>query len=232
MKNKKVFLTITIILLIILLCLFLFNKKDNSKENITSNNNSNDTSNIENNSNIDSNILPINSNSNSNVNSNIVSNSTKASNSNSNKPSNNNSNSNKSNSNSNKSSNSNKTSNNNSNINSNLNSNNNEPEYTCPNGFTLNGTKCTITIDAHYDCPKGSHSSSDGNISGCIIFSEAVETPTGDCPVDQIMITQISLGGPNKYMCYPLHNKVLTCYEGYTLVNNNKCTATIDATKK
>lgn len=103
--------------------------------------------------------------------------------------------------------------------------------YTCPNGYTLNGTKCSITVDAVLDCPSGKHSSSDGNLSGCIDFNEGFETQDS-CPSNHIQIKMITLDGtPSKYYCYPVHPKVYTCEQGFTL-SGTKCTKTINATKK
>lgn len=101
--------------------------------------------------------------------------------------------------------------------------------YTCPDGYTLNDTKCTITIDATLKCPEGTLEG--GEPSGCFKFSEGVEVEGETCPSGQVGLLVISLGGPDKYNCYPSYKKVYTCEEGYTL-NNNKCTKTIDATKK
>lgn len=101
--------------------------------------------------------------------------------------------------------------------------------YTCPDGYTLNDTKCTITIDATLKCPEGTLEG--GEPSGCFKFSEGVEVEGETCPSGQVGLLVISLGGPDKYNCYPSYKKVYTCEEGYTL-NNNKCTKTIDAIKK
>ena len=105
-------------------------------------------------------------------------------------------------------------------------------EYTCPEGYTLNNTKCLHTEPAYLGCPTNYHESSDGTISGCITFSEGYNTED-ECPSNQIKIKMITLDGtPSKYECYPVHPKEYICNEGYTKNNANTCTITIDATKK
>ena len=101
-------------------------------------------------------------------------------------------------------------------------------EYTCPNGYTLNGTKCTITTNATLQCPEGTVEG--GEPSGCFKFSEGVEVEGTTCPAGQVGLTIIGWGTPDKYMCHPSYNKVYVCEAGYEL-NDNKCTKTIDATK-
>jgi uncharacterized repeat protein (TIGR02543 family) len=59
-------------------------------------------------------------------------------------------------------SNSNSNSNSDSNSNSNSNSNENKVEYTCPSGYTLNGTKCIMVGKASTVCPTGTKA--DGNL--------------------------------------------------------------------
>ena len=104
-----------------------------------------------------------------------------------------------------------------------------KPTYSCPNGYVLNGTKCTKTVNASLVCPEGTVEG--GTPNGCFKFSEGVEVEGTTCPSGQVGLTMISLGGPDRYFCYPNHSKVYTCDEGYTL-NGNKCSITIDATKK
>ena len=99
--------------------------------------------------------------------------------------------------------------------------------YSCPNGYTLNGTKCTTTIDANLVCPDNTTESINNS---CINLSEGYETPTEECPSGYILIKIISIGVPDKYNCYPAHSKIYKCDNGYTL-SNNKCTKTINATQ-
>ena len=104
------------------------------------------------------------------------------------------------------------------------------PTYSCPDGYTLNDKKCIIITDTHLGCPEGSLSAGDENHSGCIIFAEGYYSDNDSCPDNYISIKVISLDGtPNRMACYPIHDKVPVCYEGYTLVDN-KCYAEIDAT--
>lgn len=103
------------------------------------------------------------------------------------------------------------------------------PTYSCPEGYTLNDKKCIIVTDTHLGCTDGLVSAGDDNISGCISFSEGIYTDD-ICPDNYISIKMITLDGtPSKMVCYPIHDKVPVCYEGYTLVDN-KCYAEIDAT--
>ncbi len=102
-------------------------------------------------------------------------------------------------------------------------------EYTCPNGYTLNGNKCTITTNATLQCPEGTVEG--GEPSGCFKFSEGVEVEGTTCPAGQVGLTIIGWGTPDKYMCHPSYNKVYVCESGYEL-NGTKCTKTIDATQK
>jgi len=104
-------------------------------------------------------------------------------------------------------------------------------EYTCPSGYTLNGTKCIQTIDASLQCPEKTYEFSDGTTTGCINLSEGVPAEEETCPSNYGRLAMISLGQETTYNCFPLYEKVYTCESGYTL-NNNKCTKTIDAIKK
>ena len=99
--------------------------------------------------------------------------------------------------------------------------------YSCPNGYTLNGTKCTTTVDASLVCPDNTTESTNDS---CINLSEGYESQSEECPSGYIMIKMIGIGIPDKYMCHPAHSKVYRCESGYTL-SNNKCTKTIDATQ-
>jgi hypothetical protein len=102
-------------------------------------------------------------------------------------------------------------------------------EYTCPNGYTLNGNKCTITTNATLQCPEGTVEG--GEPSGCFKFSEGVEVEGTTCPAGQVGLTIIGWGTPDKYMCHPSYNKVYVCESGYE-INGTKCTKTIDAIQK
>ena len=112
------------------------------------------------------------------------------------------------------------------------NSNNNttpsKPTYSCPSGYTLSGTTCTSIINANYVCPDGTHDSVDNK---CINLSEGYETEEGEtCLSGYTEVKIISLGGPDKYKCYPLHSKIYTCPDGYSSHQTSKCIKTINAT--
>ena len=102
-------------------------------------------------------------------------------------------------------------------------------EYTCPNGYTINGNKCTITTNATLQCPEGTVEG--GEPSGCFKFSEGIEVEGTTCPAGQVGLTIIGWGTPDKYMCHPSYNKVYVCEDGYE-INGTKCTKTIDAIQK
>ena len=102
--------------------------------------------------------------------------------------------------------------------------------YTCPQGGTRSGTKCTITIDATssttYTCPSGYTK----NGSSCYKVYDATYTPgttTYSCPSGYTR---------NDKKCYKTIDATYTpgattysCPSGYTR-NNTKCYKTIDAT--
>ena len=121
-------------------------------------------------------------------------------------------------------------------INNNLNTTNNNPTpkipttptitYSCPDGFELQGTECYQTFAATHICANGMSSID----SGCISFSEGIESPDETCPNGYYGITMISFGNPNKYYCYPIHEISFTCPDGYNL-NNNMCTKVIPANR-
>ena len=100
--------------------------------------------------------------------------------------------------------------------------------YSCPSGYTQDGNKCHLTVDATLKCPEGTNEG--GDPPGCINLKEGVEVEGETCPSGQSGLVMITIGGPNKYHCFPSYDKVYTCEDGYTL-NGNKCTKTIDATK-
>lgn len=135
----------------------------------------------------------------------------------------------------NKSNNNNNTTNTNKNDNINNNSTNNNPTpvtppkpitYSCPEGFELQGTECYQTFAATHICANGMSSID----SGCISFSEGIESPDETCPNGYYGLTMISFGNPNKYYCYPIHEISFTCPDGYNL-NNNMCTKVIPANR-
>ena len=104
--------------------------------------------------------------------------------------------------------------------------------YTCPDGYELNNDKCTITVNAIYDCPPNTTSFDNGSSNGCVNLSEGYERPESGCPNGTGEIHVLAfMGTPEKYECLPLHNKTYQCEDGYKL-NNNKCTKTINATLK
>lgn len=135
----------------------------------------------------------------------------------------------------NKSNNNSNTTNTNKNDNINNNSTNNNPTpvtppkpitYSCPEGFELQGTDCYQTFAATHICANGMSSID----SGCISFSEGIESPDETCPNGYYGLTMISFGNPNKYYCYPIHEISFTCPEGYNL-NNMLCTKVIPANR-
>lgn len=135
----------------------------------------------------------------------------------------------------NKSNNTSNTTNTNKNDNINNNSTNNNPTpvtppkpitYSCPEGFELQGTDCYQTFAATHICANGMSSID----SGCISFSEGIESPDETCPNGYYGLTMISFGNPNKYYCYPIHEISFTCPDGYNL-NNMLCTKVIPANR-
>ena len=63
-------------------------------------------------------------------------------------------------------------------------------------------------------------------------MGEGYEVEEGTtCPNGYGIMRIISLGGPDKYECYPLYKKYYVCDDGYILHDTNKCTKTIEATK-
>ena len=135
----------------------------------------------------------------------------------------------------NKSNNNSNTTNTNKNDNINNNSTNNNPTpvtppkpitYSCPEGFELQGTDCYQTFAATHICANGMSSID----SGCISFSEGIESPDETCPNGYYGLTMISFGNPNKYYCYPIHEISFTCPEGYNL-NGMNCTRIIPANR-
>lgn len=137
--------------------------------------------------------------------------------------------------------NNNNTSTNNTNSNKNTNTNNNNSTnnnptpvtpptkpvtYSCPDGFELQGTDCYQTIAANHICANGMTSID----SGCINFSEGIETPEETCQNGYYGLAMISLGQPSKYYCYPIHEISFTCPDGYNL-NGMNCTKVIPANR-
>lgn len=127
------------------------------------------------------------------------------------------------------------TNNNNNQTNNNNNQNTNQvvPQitYSCPNGYTLDGIKCTSVIDANHVCPDGTVDYSSANISPdtyCVNLSEGYEIDTDDCPDNYGSVAVIGFGTPTVYHCLPLHEKIYTCQDEYSL-DGTKCIKTIDA---
>lgn len=129
--------------------------------------------------------------------------------------------------------------NNNKNTNTNTNNNNNTNNnpapvtpptqpvtYSCPDGFELQGTECYQVIAANHICANGMTSID----SGCINFSEGIETPEETCQNGYYGLSMISLGQPSKYYCYPIHEISFTCPDGYNL-NGMYCTRIIPANR-
>jgi len=137
-----------------------------------------------------------------------------------------------SNNNYNSSSSTNSSSNNTNNSGSNNNQSNNnpvkpQPTYSCPSGYSLNGTQCTSIIDANYGCPSNTTEYTGG---ACINFSEGYDTDSDTCPSGYGSLKIINWGAPDTYKCYLLHQKIYTCSGDYSLYNGNKCIKTISAT--
>jgi hypothetical protein len=101
-------------------------------------------------------------------------------------------------------------------------------QYTCPDGYTLSNNKCIITTNAKLVCADGLNEVNN-DVKGCISFNEGYERRGNTCPTGTTEIHQLGfMGTPDKYMCYPLHDKVYKCDDGYIL-NNRTCSKTIDA---
>ena len=103
--------------------------------------------------------------------------------------------------------------------------------YSCPNGYTLNDTKCTSVIDANHVCPENTHDYSNDGIprdTYCINLSEGYQRDTNTCPDNYGVIAVLGFGTPTTYQCLPLHEKIYTCPEGYSL-DGTKCTSVVDA---
>ena len=84
--------------------------------------------------------------------------------------------------------------------------------YTCPNGYKLNGTKCTITTAATDDCPSGYSWST--KVSKCVVQTATVP---GDCPSGYKWSEKIS-------KCYVTTDKIEGCsVEGYGKIGNGEC---------
>ncbi len=100
--------------------------------------------------------------------------------------------------------------------------------YSCPDGYNLNGSTCTSIVSASLECAEGSHHFSDGNVSGCIIFSEGFESENGSCPGGYGTLKQISFGADDKYYCYPVHSEIYNCPDGYSL-SGDSCVSSVAA---
>lgn len=96
----------------------------------------------------------------------------------------------------------------------------------CPDGYILDNNKCTKTIDAIRKCPTNTSETINDK---CVNLSEGISTTESTCPDNQVMITIISLGGPDQDKCFPLYEKIYACEDGYTLHDINKCSITINA---
>ena len=86
--------------------------------------------------------------------------------------------------------------------------------------------KCTKTIDAIRKCPTNTSETINDK---CVNLSEGISTTESTCPDNQVMITIISLGGPDQDKCFPLYEKIYACEDGYALHDINKCSITINA---
>ena len=105
--------------------------------------------------------------------------------------------------------------------------------YSCPSGYTLNGTKCTSIIDANHVCPENTYDYSNEGIprdTYCVNLSEGYQSDTNSCPDNYGVIAVLGFGTPTTYQCLPLHEKIYTCPEGYSL-DGSKCTSIVEATQ-
>ena len=105
--------------------------------------------------------------------------------------------------------------------------------YICPSGFVLEDQICINRTTPNYVCPDGTTSYSDDNTPPdryCVNLSEGYTTDS-ECPAGQGMIKVIRLGEPDEYKCFPLHEKIATCGQGFTLINGS-CIQTTEPTEK
>ncbi len=240
MKNKKFLIFVPIIILVLICLIFIIyivhnnsHKLNDQNSNIIENKNNNNNDNNK----IDDSIDDSNKNANEEINKDDSINDTKATTSVNTTPKNNSSNNTSNNT---KANNQTKNSNN-----SSTNNNNQTPTptpnptptpaitYYCPDGYNLVGTQCTSVISASYVCPENTTDFSTNNIpqnTYCVNLSEGYITEDG-CPSGYGLIEIISLGGPTKNKCLPLHRKIYVCNDGYSL-NGTNCSKTIDALKR
>ena len=113
------------------------------------------------------------------------------------------------------------------------NQNNNTPiiTYSCPDGYNLDNNKCISIKDASLECPSNTTSYADDNIPRdkyCINLNEGYEIDNDTCPEGYGLVVILGWGTPDINQCFPLHEKVLVCDDGYSL-DNNKCIKIIDA---
>ncbi len=238
MKNKKLLIFVPIIILVLICLIFIIyivhnnnHKLNGQNSNIVENKNNNNDNNK-----IDDSIDDSNKNANEEIDKDDSINDTKTTTS-VNTPKNNSSNNTSNNT---KANNQTKNSNN-----SSTNNNNQTPTptpnptptpaitYYCPDGYNLVGTQCTSVISASYVCPENTTDFSTNDIpqnTYCVNLSEGYITEDV-CPSGYGLIEIISLGGPTKNKCLPLHRKIYVCNDGYSL-NGTNCSKTIDALKR
>ena len=98
--------------------------------------------------------------------------------------------------------------------------------YSCPNNYVLENNKCIRKVNATLECPSGYTSYKDD--TKCINLSAGYEISENDtCPDGYDYMMQLSLFGPNTYMCHPVKNQIYVCNEG--TLKNNECIISIDA---
>ena len=121
--------------------------------------------------------------------------------------------------------------------NTNQNNNTTKPSpvitYVCPSGFVLEDQVCVNRTTPNYVCPDGTTSFSDENTPPdkyCINLSEGYTTDS-ECPAGQGMVKVIHLGEPDEYKCFPLHEKIYTCGQGFTLIDGS-CIQTTEPIEK
>lgn len=100
--------------------------------------------------------------------------------------------------------------------------------YHCPDGYSLEGTKCKITTNIQTICPDGYWDYQDGlciNVNSNDSY-EVQENET--CAEGYGYLTLSQLFGPSTYHCYPVTSKIYTCPDGYQMTGDS-CIQIIDA---
>lgn len=98
------------------------------------------------------------------------------------------------------------------------------PIYSCIDGYSLINGRCVKSIGADLVCPENTY---EYTVEYCINLSEGIPTDSETCPLGYGIITMIGFGIPDTFKCLPLHKKIYTCPDGYTL-DNTYCISIID----